>query len=75
MKPPTRAQKRVLDALAEYRETHGHPPTVRQLGEATGLTSTSTVHSHLRALYLKGLIVSVREHGTPLRYDMPGCER
>lgn len=75
MKPPTRAQKRVLEAFSEYRDMQGHPPTVRDLCVMTGLSSTSTVHAHLRELHRKGLIVAVRDEGAPLRYDLPGDGR
>lgn len=72
---PTRRQKVVLEAVRSYRDLHGRPPTIRELCEATGLSSTSTVHAHIRALVKKGCIEEARIPGGPLRYDMPGCER
>lgn len=52
----TERQFQVLCHIREYIEDHGYPPTVRELGEAIGTTSSSTVHSHLQALRKKGFI-------------------
>ncbi len=53
----TGRQQEILDFLGDYVERHGYPPTVREIGEAVGLASPSTVHAHLanleRAGYLK----------------------
>ncbi len=40
----------VLRAVAALTAQRGYPPTVREIGDAVGLTSTSTVHGHLRRL-------------------------
>ncbi|HLN61527.1 MAG TPA: transcriptional repressor LexA [Symbiobacteriaceae bacterium] len=49
-------QQRMLDVLRQYIREHGYPPSVRELGELVGLSSTSTVHGHLEALERKGYI-------------------
>ncbi|MCZ4497391.1 MAG: lexA [Thermoleophilia bacterium] len=46
----TDRQRAVLDVLLSYSGEHGYPPTVREIGTILGLTSSSTVHSHLAAL-------------------------
>jgi repressor LexA len=46
----TETRRRVLVAIAALTEAKGYPPTVREIGTATGLRSSSTVHAHLRAL-------------------------
>jgi repressor LexA len=49
-------QQAILDFLAEFTAKNGYPPSVRQIGEAVGLSSSSTVHSHLNSLEAKGFI-------------------
>jgi repressor LexA len=49
-------QQKVLEVLRQYVRDHGYPPSVRDLGERLGLSSTSTVHGHLEALERKGYI-------------------
>jgi len=52
----TERQRQVLDFIdAEVRE-RGYPPSVREIGEAVGLSSPSTVHAHLAALQDKGYL-------------------
>jgi repressor LexA len=52
----TRRQKEILTFVQRYGEAHGYPPSVREIGQALGLTSSSTVHSHLAALERKGYL-------------------
>jgi repressor LexA len=52
----TRRQREILAFVQRYTEAHGYPPSVREIGQALGLTSSSTVHSHLSALEKKGYI-------------------
>jgi repressor LexA len=53
----SKRQREIYDFVVGYAERHGYPPTVREIGEAVGLASPSTVHAHLanleRAGYLK----------------------
>ena len=42
----TGRQREIFDFLSEYVRGHGYPPTVREIGEAVGLASPSTVHAH-----------------------------
>ena len=52
----TARQRQVLEFIdAEVRE-RGYPPSVREIGEAVGLSSSSTVHAHLAALQEKGYL-------------------
>ncbi|MEG0473342.1 MAG: transcriptional repressor LexA [Solibacillus sp.] len=46
----------MLDFIKEEVRTKGYPPSVREIGEAVGLASSSTVHGHLARLESKGLI-------------------
>lgn len=52
----TKRQQEVLEVVEQYMEEHGYPPTVREIGEAIGLTSPSTVHAHLKALEQSGAL-------------------
>ncbi len=52
----TRRQQQVLDFIAAEIRAKGYPPSVREIGAAVGLSSSSTVHSHLAALERKGLV-------------------
>jgi repressor LexA len=53
----SKRQREIFDFVVAYADKHGYPPTVREIGEAVGLASPSTVHAHLanleRAGYLK----------------------
>ncbi len=50
----TPRQRRILDFIAETVRTRGYPPTVREIGEAVGLTSSSSVHAQLATLERRG---------------------
>ncbi len=52
----TARQQQIWDFLVEYVDRHGYPPTVREIGEAVGLASPSTVHAHLANLERAGLL-------------------
>jgi repressor LexA len=52
----TGRQQEIWDFLVGYHGRHGYPPTVREIGEAVGLASPSTVHAHLANLERAGLL-------------------
>ena len=52
----TGRQQQIWNFLVEYGEQHGYPPTVREIGEAVGLASPSTVHAHLANLERAGFL-------------------
>ena len=52
----TDRQREILDFIVATTESRGYPPAVREIGEAVGLTSPSTVHAHLKSLQEKGYI-------------------
>jgi len=52
----TEKQLRILDVIREFTTEHGYPPSVREIGEAVGLSSSSTVQSHLKTLEKRGLL-------------------
>ncbi len=73
--PPTKKltarQQQVLDCIEAAMHDRGYPPSVREIGEAVGLTSPSTVHSHLASLQKMGYLL--RDPSKPraieVRYD------
>jgi repressor LexA len=52
----TKRQQEIFDFIKRYAAEHGYPPTVRDIGKAIGLTSSSTVHAHLANLEKVGLL-------------------
>jgi repressor LexA len=54
--PLTPRQSRILEFISETVRERGYPPTVREIGEAVGLTSSSSVHAQLANLERRGLL-------------------
>ena len=52
----TKRQQEIFDFIKRYSSSHGYPPTVRDIGKAVGLASSSTVHAHLANLEKVGLL-------------------
>ncbi len=52
----TNRQKQILDFIKRQTRDRGYPPSVREIGEAVGLNSSSTVHGHLARLEEKGYL-------------------
>ncbi|MBI3923990.1 MAG: repressor LexA [Armatimonadetes bacterium] len=52
----SRRQQQILEFIRESVQSRGFPPSIREIGEAVGLSSSSTVHSHLRSLETKGYL-------------------
>jgi len=49
-------QRQILDFLRDHSRDHSYPPTVREIGRAVGLSSSSTVQNHLNTLESRGFI-------------------
>lgn len=52
----TPRQRQILQYIVQHIDMRGYPPTVREIGEAVNLSSSSTVHAHLRSLEDAGMI-------------------
>jgi repressor LexA len=52
----TKRQQEIFDFIKRYSASNGYPPTVRDIGKAVGLASSSTVHAHLANLERLGLL-------------------
>jgi repressor LexA len=66
-------QREIYDFLTTYVDRHGYPPTVREIGEAVGLASPSTVHAHLANLERAGYVR--RDPTKPRALELVGRER
>jgi repressor LexA len=69
----TDRQQQIWDYLVSYVDAHGYPPTVREIGEAVGLASPSTVHAHLANLERAGLLK--RDPTKPRAIELTGRRR
>jgi len=56
VKDLTKRQREIFDFISRYLSRHGYPPTVREIGKAVGLHSSSTVHAHLAKLESLGVL-------------------
>jgi repressor LexA len=56
VKDLTKRQRQIFDYISTYLSKHGYPPTVREIGKAVGLHSSSTVHAHLSKLESLGVV-------------------
>ena len=52
----TKRQQEIFDFIRKYSDLNGYPPTVRDIGKAVGLASSSTVHAHLANLEKLGVL-------------------
>ncbi|MBV8373607.1 MAG: transcriptional repressor LexA [Candidatus Eremiobacteraeota bacterium] len=52
----TEKQQKILDVIRDFTSEMGYPPSVREIGERVGLSSSSTVQSHLKTLERRGLL-------------------
>ena len=68
----TGRQQEIWTFLVDYVDRHGYPPTVREIGEAVGLASPSTVHAHLANLERAGLLR--RDPTKPRALELMGRE-
>jgi repressor LexA len=69
----TGRQREIWNFVVEYVDRHGYPPTVREIGEAVGLASPSTVHAHLANLERAGLLR--RDPTKPRALELVGREK
>jgi repressor LexA len=69
----TGRQQEIWSFLVEYVDRHGYPPTVREIGEAVGLASPSTVHAHLANLERAGLLK--RDPTKPRALELTGRDK
>ena len=68
-------QKKIYDYIAVCIKEQGYPPSVREIGDAVGLKSPSTVHFHLKHLEEAGLIEKGAGKGRAITLTAPEAER
>src|SRR5579859_1187340 len=67
----TGKRREILDFIVAHTRDAGYPPSVREIGEAVGLTSSSTVHAHLKTLQRQGFLRRdpTKPRAIEVRYD------
>jgi len=67
----TGKRREILDFIAAQLRERGYPPSVREIGQAVGLTSSSTVHTHLTTLQRQGYLRRdpTKPRAIEVRYD------
>ena len=71
----TKRQQEIFDFIKRYSARYGYPPTVRDIGKAVGLASSSTVHAHLANLERIGMLQARPDQAPRDRAARPGCGR
>ncbi|HEY1827481.1 MAG TPA: transcriptional repressor LexA, partial [Acidimicrobiales bacterium] len=64
-------RQQILNFIAECQRERGYPPSVREIGEAVGLASSATVHTHLAVLQREGYLLKdpSKPRAIQVRYD------
>ena len=63
---------KIKQAIISYMEKHGYAPTIREIGDMVGLSSTSSVHNHLIRMIATGELETDDEIGSPRAIRVPG---
>src|SRR2546426_9185990 len=69
----TKRQREIYEFVTRFVDEHGYPPTVREIGDAVGLASPSTVHAHLANLERAGFLK--RDPTKPRAIELTGRRR
>lgn len=70
----SKRQKQAYEFICSFTSAHGYPPSVREIGQAIGLSSPSTVHSHLHKLEEAGYIRRDPNKPRTIEICEPGSE-
>ena len=71
-RPPSERQREILTAIERFAAEHGYPPSVREIGEIVGLSSSSTIHAHLKTLEKRGLLTRDATKPRAMRSERSG---
>lgn len=63
---------KIKQAIISYMEKHGYAPTIREIGDMVGLSSTSSVHNHLIRMIATGELETDDEIGSHRAIRVPG---
>jgi repressor LexA len=69
---PTEKQFAILFFIADFLKEHRYPPSIRDIGDAFGLSSTNGVNDHLRALVRRGLLTRIANKARTLTLTATG---
>ena len=67
-----KTRNKILNFLIEYISIHGYPPSIKEICEDIGLSSTATIHSHLNKMFELGIIETDVGIGFPRAIRIPG---
>lgn len=62
----------ILQAIISYIQKHGYSPTTREIGDAVGLSSPSSVHLHLKQMLERGMLETDAGFSSPRAIRVPG---
>lgn len=65
-------RKKIKQFIIQYMQEHGYSPTTREIGDAVGLKSSSSVFSHLQRMFRDGELETDAEFGNPRAIRVPG---
>lgn len=72
LRPPTPRQREILSYVDTVVRTAGRPPTLREIGEHFGISSTNAITDHLVALERRGLVVRYEGQARSVRVTAEG---
>lgn len=67
-------RKKIIEFIIDYIKCHGYPPSVREIGEAVNLKSSSSVQRQLKILFLRGKLETDAPDGSPRALRVPGMK-
>ncbi len=66
-------RQKILEMIISYIECHGYAPTIREIGDSVGLSSTSSVVAHIKKMLADGMLeTDVEVPGAPRAIRVPG---
>lgn len=65
-------RKRIREYITAYIQTHGYSPSVREIGDGVGLSSSSSVQNHIQKMIQDGTLETDAPPGTPRAIRVPG---
>lgn len=65
-------RQKILEMIIQYIECHCYPPSFREIGDAVGLKSNSSVHAHITKMLESGMLETDAEPNTPRALRVPG---
>lgn len=70
----TGRQQAIINFIASYRAEHGYPPSMREIGDAVGLSSSSVVHGYIERLTKNGYLTKKSDSSRTITLTEKGIE-